>query len=111
VTKDPKMLQFIGGGLKDIYGDNIWCDKTLKDLDNKSIVICDVRHKVEAEKLKQIGIPILRINRKDRPIDRDPTHISEIDLDDYMFEYMIDNDGTIEELYSKIDQFILSVRC
>jgi dephospho-CoA kinase len=109
--KDPQMLQFIGNGLKSVYGDDVWCNKLLKELyilKDKSVVICDVRHKVEANILTQMNIPIIRVNKTDRLIDRDPTHISEIDLDDYDFEYVIDNNGTLDELYANVDKIMLT---
>lgn len=33
-------------------------------------------------------------------------HISEKDLDDFKFDYIINNDGTLEELHKKVDELI-----
>ena len=108
--KDPELLQLIGDSLKLHYGADVWVRNLLDKIPpNKKIVIGDVRHQVEVRELNYAGIPILRINRRDRIIDRNPTHISEIDLDDYPFDYVIDNDGLIEELYEKIDMFMETV--
>ncbi len=106
-VKDPAMLQFIGENLRQYYGEDVWVGILLRSLQpDKNIVICDARLQIEANELAAAGIPILRINRKERPIDRDPSHISEVDLDNYPFNYVIDNDGTFEEFYAKIDEFI-----
>ena len=57
----------------------------------------------------RIGAPawceIWKIIRPDyNQTDRDPSHKSEVDLDDWEFDEVIINDGTIEELCEKIDR-------
>jgi dephospho-CoA kinase len=109
-NKDPKLLQFLGQGLKSIYGTDIWCKLLLSNLsEDQYTVIADIRHKIEMEYLEQGGVPVLRIERPTRVIDRDPNHISEIDLDDYPFKYVIINDGSIDELYVKIDEIVKNI--
>jgi dephospho-CoA kinase len=69
---------------------------------SKPWIITDLRFINEAEIIKQIPESILiRINRKKRKTsDND---ISEVELDNYDgFDYVIDNDGTIEQLIRKV---------
>jgi dephospho-CoA kinase len=107
--KDPKLLQFIGLGLRDVYGLDIWAsavEKEILEKNNMNLFICDLRFPNEAEMLKQHGFILVRITRKNRIIDRDPNHPSETSLNNYKFDHVIENDGTLEELYAKLENII-----
>jgi len=108
IKKEPKLLQFIGEGLKGVFNDEeIWAKEAERKIKNiqedKNIYVPDLRFKCEYQMLKNNGFTCIKINRKDRPIDRDPTHKSEVDLDDVEFDKDINNDGTLEEFYERID--------
>jgi len=79
---------------------------TLKSNPRKIHIISDCRFKNEANEVKRRGGMVIRLNRKvDVQDGRDPTHISECDLDDYQeFDAIIDNDGTLEELRQKLKE-------
>ena len=64
-------------------------------------LITDCRFKNEASAVKRHQGIIVRINNPRLPVQEDP-HPSETDLDDHKFDYVIDNDGTLEEFYEKI---------
>lgn len=73
----------------------------------------DCRFKNEAILSQKEGAVIIRLNRKPELISsasvagRDPNHISETDLDDYPhFDLVVDNNGTIEEAWSQIRNFL-----
>jgi hypothetical protein len=71
---------------------------------NKKIVIADVRFLNEAEFVKQNNGILIKINRNTKqPTDN---HQSEIELQSIKCDYIIDNNGTLEELYCKIDEII-----
>jgi hypothetical protein len=66
-----------------------------------SWVITDVRFPNEVESIQSRGGIVIRINRG-KQITK-PQHLSETALDDYgNFDYVIDNNGTIETLINKI---------
>lgn len=72
--------------------------------------ITDCRYKNEAESILKHGGIIIRLTRTTEQ----PEHIaksqSEIDLDDYDFEYVIDNsDGDLENLYNSISKIISKI--
>lgn len=73
---------------------------------NGPVVICDVRFKNEVEAVDawEPGSPTIRVIRPGMPDNDD--HISETALDDYPFEHVIMNDGTIEDLHRKVDQWL-----
>lgn len=64
-------------------------------------LITDCRFKNEAAAVKRHQGIIVRINNSRLPVQENP-HPSETDLDDHKFDYVIDNDGTLEEFYEKI---------
>lgn len=64
-------------------------------------LITDCRFKNEADAVKQHKGIVVRINNPSLPV-QENLHSSETDLDDYAFDYVIENDGTMDEFYEKI---------
>lgn len=63
-------------------------------------IIPDVRMPNEVEAVKALGGVLIRVNKACEEFDR---HISETALDDYTeFDYVVENNGTIEELITKV---------
>ncbi len=107
------LLQRMGTEVgRNLFGENFWVDQTLNiyfsDVNSKqylemyhgNFILSDVRFKNEADAIRGKGGYIWRINR---PGVRAPNdHPSEHDLDDYEFDRIINNDGTLEELLNKI---------
>lgn len=71
-------------------------------------IITDCRFPNEVEAVKIRGGVIVRVNRKryvdynGQMIEAFDVHPSETALDDYTFDYVIDNNGTLEELEKKV---------
>lgn len=100
-----QMLQEIGtNALRDHFDKNVWINALLADFKpGHNYIITDVRFKNEAEILKAKGAYLVRVNRPNNPIsensNRDLTHPSEIDLDDYEgFNAIIENKSTLDDL-------------
>ena len=105
--KDVKLLQFVGEGFRKLYGEDIWINKLVEKINpDNDTYVSDLRYPNEFQKLKDLGFITVKINRPNRIIDRDPNHISETALDNYKFDYEIDNDGTLEDLHDKLDKLI-----
>jgi len=68
-------------------------------------IITDLRFKNELEAIKNRNGIIIRINRNNIQLSN---HLSETDLDNSTFDYVIDNDSSIEELEEKIKQILLT---
>lgn len=96
---------------------NIWVNALMKDYtsitkrefhDDKWVredniiypnwIITDVRFPTEVEAIEKRGGVVIRINRE---VERD-NHPSETMLDDYKFDYVVENNGTKEELYRSL---------
>ena len=102
VKKDPDMLQAFGEFLRNHYPGifiNILEAKIFKCTD---VIVTDLRYKDEMAMLKMYGFKFIRINKIQRDIDRDEDHLSEVDLDDATFDYVIDNNGTQYEFQKKV---------
>lgn len=70
---------------------------------NPNLIITDCRFTNEAKAIKDRGGIMIRVNREDITGQHKLNpHNSETALDDYNFDYVIDNFGTIEELIAKV---------
>jgi len=92
-------------------GDNLLEGEVRKvreeDLIHPNWIITDVRFPNEADIIKNKGGIIIRVNRSQFLIDGKvilkDEHLSETGLDDYdKFDYVIDNNGTVQDLIDKI---------
>ena len=102
-----KLLQLLGTECgRQIIHPNIWVNSLFADYKKDSNwIITDVRFTNEAQAIKDKGGIIIRINR---PLYRlDDQHPSETALDNYNFDYVIENEGNIDELVQKIKQLKL----
>ncbi len=76
------------------------------------IIVDNIRLKVEIEKQQAafddiIAIKVTRPDFKNKLTSNENKHLTEIDLDDYeKFDYTIINDGTLDELKSKVINLI-----
>jgi hypothetical protein len=77
-----------------------WVNALFADYsDNSSWLVTDMRFPNEVASIKERGGITLRINR---PNVVQLDHPSETLLDNYEFDYVIENDGTIDELIEKV---------
>ena len=110
IGKTPRhLMQTIGTEWGRTYVDNnIWitiCTSNLKETSN--YVSEDIRFLNEAEAFRNRGFKIVKLVNPRVPIVRG--HASEGSLDDYAFDYVIVNDGTIKDLHKKIDSMLLEL--
>lgn len=100
-----RLLQVFGTEVgRDMFGANFWVDITLNSITSKNAVITDVRFKNEADAIRSAGGEIWRVNRFG--IGPVTNHASEIDLDDYDFDNVINNDLSVVELNRVIENII-----
>lgn len=122
-----KLLQLIGTECgREIIHPNIWISALMSEykLDTPkrqstilpNWIITDVRFPNELKAIEDRGGVVIRVNRNPRPYNNiegkeinktyTDTHESETALDNHEFSFTIGNDGTIEDLISKV-RFIL----
>jgi hypothetical protein len=91
-----------------VFGEDIWIKTLFRrfEQENRPTVVSDVRFKSEAEAIKSRGGYLVRV---DRYIPFDPevdTHQSETDLDDWRDWDLVDNKGTLDDLYEAAEEFL-----
>ena len=100
-----RLLQVFGTEVgRSMFGNNFWVDLTLNSIKEDNVVISDVRFKNEADAIKKLGGQVWRINR--HGIGPVTDHSSEIDLDDYAFNHIIDNDFSVSDLSNMVDMLL-----
>lgn len=112
--KDASLLQYLGTQYGRSKDEDMWVKtcfsevvKIIAENPDTNIFISDLRFPNEAYHLKNAGFKSYKVFRtiENRGnIGRDPNHSSEIALDDYNgWDYCLDNNGTLEELFLKLE--------
>jgi hypothetical protein len=99
-----RYLQDLGVGARKLFGKDFWVNQALNPHlyehpivgVNKNIVVTDVRFENEADIVKSMGGEVWRIRRNG--VDPVNQHVSEIALDDYKFDQILKNEGSLDEL-------------
>ena len=96
-----KYLQDLGVGARKVFGEQFWVHEAMKTMLNDprpdmKYVITDVRFFNEADMVKANQGQIWRVERPE--VEAVNSHISEHALDDWKFDQVINNGGSIEEL-------------
>ena len=92
--------------------DAIWIDSCLARYDGRPTVISDTRFQNELKTIKENKGQIILVKRGELPtreqMQDKGAHKSEWDWMGWNFDHVIDNDGTKEDLYKKVDDLIVS---
>jgi len=98
-----ELLQRFGTEVgREMFGDNIWIDYLFDSLsDGSKIVIPDVRYPNEADAITALGGAVWRVERDG--VNAINGHISDSAMNDYSFDTVVYNNGTIEELYQWVE--------
>lgn len=104
----PRALMILEGQVARAVDVNHWTDKVISQAKyfNK-IVIPDFRFPSEVERIKEVlgsqyKIITVRINR----FDNKPNDLAERDLDNFKFDYYLDNRGSLNELQIKVEELL-----
>lgn len=99
-TEIRELLQRLGNeASRDVLGADIWVKAAIKNA-GPDAVFSSVRFQNEARAIAAAGGYIIRINRPGTAPIND--HISEIDMDEYAYDRVIENDGTLADLEHKV---------
>lgn len=98
-----KYHQIVGQFGRDYIHKDIWINTALRH-PAKYKIIPDVRYPNEADAIKAAGGIVIRIsgNRTTPDDGRDLNHISETAMDNYYFEHMIFNHGTLADFQKRV---------
>ena len=99
-----EFLQTLGTrALRDNLNENVWVNSLFGNFNESSQwLVTDTRFPNEANAIKERGGIVVRVDRGLSTGD----HPSETALDDYEFDYIISNTGTIEELIEEVVKFV-----
>lgn len=105
----PRALCILEGSVKRAVHSNYWVRAAISEIAQSSggnFVITDMRYKTEADTIRMLypETTIVRIDRYDSSPTQDP---SERDMDDYPFDYIIQNRTSKEDLHAVCDALIL----
>lgn len=92
---------------RNMLGENIWVDATLPSQiasQFEDIVVTDCRFPNEAAAIKSRGGKLVRVTRPGVGPAND--HPSEVGLDDYPFDYFLDNDGDLSDLVDEVQTML-----
>ena len=97
-----ELLQRFGTEVgREMFGENFWVDQAFKQVHMyERVVFADVRFPNEAQKIKDYRGQVWRITRGDnKPIN---SHPSEHALDNWSFDFHLNNDGTLDDLAEEV---------
>lgn len=110
LTNFRKLLQKFGTeGMKPFFGDSVWADLVYKKIINENkekVIISDFRFLCEYQNPKDYKvITVLVKDKRELPLEG---HASDVELyqNNFKFDYIIENTGTLEELEQKVNNFI-----
>lgn len=112
--KDRKFLQWIGTDWARAIDPHVWvnilCEKVDKIGDGDNIIVTDVRFVDEFEALKRRNFVMVRLIRDTE--EKADSHASEQSAlqAELPWDYVIENNGTLEELYVQLDSIIKYVK-
>ena len=107
------IMQVLGTDLlRQGFNNNIHVAATLGSIkENGKVIITDMRFPNELEAVKKHNGITIRINRglveRTGKMIQGLEHISETVLDDAEFDYVIENNGTIEELIEQVKKILI----
>jgi hypothetical protein len=113
-TNGRDILVNLGHGVRNVLGQDTWVDAAMSDvIPTRDYVFTDVRYPNEALAIKNAGGEVWRIWRPGNgpALDEfgDP-FISEVLLEDWIFDYEMANDGSILDLKHKVYAAVQDVR-
>jgi hypothetical protein len=89
-----------------VLGDDVWVEALYADHhDAAGLVVTDVRFPNEAEAVAKRGGVMIRVERPGVGPTKDKygrAHISETALDDWPFDHVLVNDGSVADLHAKL---------
>ena len=106
-------LQQYGQWMKKIFGLYYWCDIVIKTIrenfPDRNIIVTDIRFPYEIQRLKEelsdsYSIYTIRITRKTGFVDNDSSETSFDICAAGTFDFIIDNNGSLEDLDKKFEE-------
>lgn len=103
-----QLMQYFGTEtVRKFIGDKTWINSTLNESNSKNIIVSDLRFKIELDEIKHRMGKTIYIKRNSAV---PGSHASEREvlelLNENKFDYVIDNNGTLEDLFNNLKKII-----
>lgn len=104
------LLQRLGTGVgRELWGEDFWVNLAFKDLKyTENYVFTDVRFPNEVDAIRARGGVVWQVSRPG--VVAANGHVSESALDGVVFDAVIENDGSLEDLQGKVLECLKSLR-
>lgn len=90
---------------REMFGEDFWVEQALRVASGyEQVVFSDVRYPNEAERIRKEGGVLWRVEREG--IEKSDEHTSESLIETIKVDSVVKNNGTIEDLFSKVDKLI-----
>lgn len=110
--KSPRQaMQFLGTEFgRNLINKNLWINSTMEKAKNfENVKFTDIRFANEHQAVKDAGGVTIRIERETKQ-DENSMHASELEIMELPVDFVIKNNGTIEELHSEMSVILEMVR-
>lgn len=123
--KDTKFLTWVGTDWGRSINKDLWVNNCIDRINAaqkrgcymsgepfvNNFFVTDLRFPNEAQALKDNGFMLVRIDRNNRPSENRASHESENAMNDFKdWDYVIDNNGHLEDLYEQLQKLIQVIR-
>jgi hypothetical protein len=104
-----RMLQGIGHGAREVLGPDVWVGAMSLAINRteprpERVVVTDVRYPNEVDWVRQHRGLLIRVTRPGQVLQGAAhTHPTEANIDRFAVDREVANDGTVEELWAKVD--------
>lgn len=94
---------------REMFGEDFWVEQTMKRVHEVegNCVVSDVRYLNEAQAIRDDGGFIIRIER--HGVEAANGHASEQGMEDFEYDLVLRNDGSLQEFITSIDSTLASV--
>lgn len=110
ITDFRTILQRFGTeGMKPRFGEAVWANvaiSRISDTQTDFVLIPDFRFNIEFDVINSVGYRVITLKIDNKDIDTSDSHASERELDEFKFDYVIDNTGYSPRLEQRVDEFI-----
>lgn len=112
-TNTRQLLQNFGNdAMKKVFGKYVWvtvANSIIEQVNTEWFIVSDFRVKEEYNYLVQQGLEIITVNILKDSQEAGDGHITENDLKDFDFDYLVDNNGTLEGLAKSIKELVRDI--
>lgn len=105
-----KFLQNLGVACREVMGEDVWVDAVFPDrfIGDWNVVVTDVRFPNEFQAIRDVPGKLVKVSRPGfGPANQ---HVSETALEDFEWDYELQNNGTLDDLPAKVASMLEALK-